>query len=148
MRGSQLTETGIAASSDKQYWSGYDPPRSQHNRGVITLRRFGNDWGSDVRSNGKIFFRWNVAVCFGINSSQLLNFNIFRLGLNCPKRMNVLGDAPVMGMNARADKRTTWLKSKREGSECLCLINLYSFLSHNSCLPQHFDVSQTILLIY
>jgi len=53
------------------------------------------------------FFRWNVAVCFGINSSQLLNFNIFRLGSNCQRRMDVLGDAPVIGMNPGVGNRTT-----------------------------------------
>jgi hypothetical protein len=42
MRGSKLIEAGIAASSDKQYWSDYDPPRSQHNGVVIMLRRFGD----------------------------------------------------------------------------------------------------------
>ena len=87
-------------------------------------------------------------MCFGTNFSRLLNFNIFLLGSSSPKRMDVLGDTPVIGTNIGAGKRTTWLKSKWEGSEYLFLINLYSFLSHYSCLPLHFDVSQTILLKY
>jgi len=68
------------------------------------------------------FFRWNVAVFFfGINSSRLLNFNIFRLGSNCSERMDVLGDTPAIGKNIGAGKRATWLKSKWEGSEYLSL---------------------------
>jgi hypothetical protein len=62
--------------------------------------------------------------------------------------MEVLGDPHVIAMNDGDGKRTTWLKSKRDGSEYFFLINLYSFLSHYSCLPLQFDVSQTILLIY
>ena len=77
-------------------------------------------------------------VYFWINSSRLLKFLIsFSWGQAVQREWTSweIWVHLLICMHDRAGERTTWLNSKREGSEYLFLINLYSLFVHYSCFP-------------